>query len=75
MGISNQKQVIKMKHFKFILFFLTFSPLMQAQECISGNCENGFGTLVKKQPRIQGTLKKVACMERGSTHGKMVEVI
>lgn len=47
MGISNQKQVIKMKHFKFILFFLTFSPLIQAKECASGNCENGLGITTK----------------------------
>ena len=48
MGILNQKQVIKMKHFKFILFFLICSPLIRAQECISGNCENGFGTVKTK---------------------------
>ena len=64
MGISNQKQVIKMKHFKFILFFLICSPLIQAQECISGNCENGFGTLEKKTTTYTGNFKE------GRMHGK-----
>ena len=47
-----------MKHFKFILFFLTFSPLIQAQECISGNCENGFGTKKTKTFTYKGNFKE-----------------
>jgi hypothetical protein len=64
MGISNQKQVIKMKHFKFILFFLICSPLIRAQECISGNCENGFGTVKTKTTTYTGSFKE------GLMHGK-----
>jgi len=63
MEISPQKQVLSMKHFKFILFFLIFSPLMQAQECISGNCENGFGTKKTKTFTYKGNFKE------GRMHG------
>ena len=58
MGISNQKQVIKMKHFKFILFFLICCPLIRAQECTSGNCKNGFGTLENKTTTYTGNFKE-----------------
>ena len=47
-----------MKHFKFILFFLICSPLIRAQECISGNCENGFGTVKTKTTTYTGSFKE-----------------
>ena len=64
MGISNQKQVIKMKHFKFILFFLICSPLIRAQDCVTGNCENGFGTIETTTTTYTGNFKE------GRMHGK-----
>ena len=53
-----------MKHFKFVLFFLICSPLIRAQECNSGNCENGFGTLESKTTTYIGNFKE------GRMHGK-----
>ncbi len=47
-----------MKHFKFILFFLIYSPLIRAQECTSGNCKNGFGTLENKTTTNTGSFKE-----------------
>ena len=47
-----------MKHFKFILFFLICCPLIRAQECTSGNCKNGFGTLENKTTTYTGNFKE-----------------
>ena len=44
MVISHQKQVLKMKHFKIIIILLFITPFVWGQDCISGDCENGFGT-------------------------------
>ena len=52
-----------MRHFKFILFFLTCSPLIKAQECISGDCENGFGRIETKTTTYKGNFKE------GRMHG------
>ena len=46
-----------MKHFKFILFFLIGSPLISAQECISGDCKNGFGVKKTKTFTYKGNFK------------------
>jgi hypothetical protein len=53
-----------MKHFKFILFYLAFNPLIQAQDCISGDCENGFGILKTEKMTYTGNFKE------GYMHGK-----
>ena len=63
MGISNQKQVIKMKHFKLIIFFIFCCQSLIAQECISGNCKNGFGTRKTKTFTYKGNFKE------GRMHG------
>lgn len=47
-----------MKHFKFILFFLVCSPLIKAQECIAGDCENGFGVRKTKTFTYKGNFRE-----------------
>jgi len=53
-----------MKHFKIIIALLFSTPFIWGQECISGDCENGFGTKKWKSNSYTGTFKE------GFMHGK-----
>ena len=47
-----------MKHFKIIITLLFIPPFVWGQDCISGDCENGFGTKKTKTFTYKGNFKE-----------------
>ena len=63
MEILNQKQVLKMKHFNSLLIFIFCTSFLWGQDCISGDCMNGFGEKKWKSSNYTGEFKE------GRMHG------